>query len=257
MPPRLQVARAISSLVQALDTGVNVQRGRNFHLGEFKNRAWATFNPSYAMECLSDPAPTFPGHKQALFYALCSWVIAPKNTKLIKAAIAQSALTSIHQAEASALNECEKVAEADVLARFGYLGSDFLREIYFPIGGARAFMTLMTATDFRSAQNKAYVELQYSVKILEIAHFHLVELNSRSKYGSPSLNKSSELLKELRFFIDPDLIAPSKRSVTAYWANNRRSIALAYAAKSINLDSGKNYLEEMVNSKVSYVRGIE
>lgn len=228
--------------------------------GEFAEEIWAAFNPSLALKYLLATKLTFPGHKETLFKAFSAWVIAPKDEDLIKSAISFSNLAFISAGEAAALKDLNQVAgiAADALGRHGYMGEQFLREIYYPCGGIMGIGRHHSRDEFNERIASHSWKLEYALKVLEIAHYHVTELLPGGRHGVPSLYKSSRLMKELGVSNGSHKTPPAERAMRGYWADHRQSIAFAYSARTIVMPDGRSLLQAITDGRGTYddARGI-
>ena len=153
---------------------------------------------SCALTVLNDKS-AFKHQRTILFDALMAWASTACSTQ-IRSAISSRILDIFKRYEEKVLkssnSECILKADAAVRRR---LGDRFFREVYYPIGGTHALHKGSRTTSLRSLLSEAQSkkEILSILKLIEITHFHAVNLTDTERYRKPSLNVSHEALSDI------------------------------------------------------------
>ena len=87
--------------------------------------------------------------------------------------------------------------------------------------------------------------MDYAISLVEIYHHHVMELYGQKRYGKPSQNKAIELIAELGIKHGNHKAPAKSRYLKNAWTESRDSIALLYAASTIETDEGNTLLEKI------------
>lgn len=219
----------------------------------FTETAWNNFDPQAVAEMLLDKRDSFYGHKEILLAGYTTWVLAPSNARLRQAAMVVAALQQMAKAEKlSTANFTQVGMVADFLARYQTLGPEFFEQLYYPIGGIKAFARAPSRGSLKASIEKHSEGLPYAVQVARIYHHHVLYLLPL-KFRRPSLETASALISELdiKELRNPTL---AKTSIKVHWASHKATIALAYAASTLATDEQISFLDLMLERRVTYAK---
>jgi hypothetical protein len=214
--------------------------------GHFRKIASSKFVPRNCIAILADERDAYAGLKKVLYAGTCAWMIAPQNPELIKGAITLAALKALSEAEESDFAGFRsKSSAADMHARYIVLGPKFIEEIYYPLGGALGLARAPSIKDFKASLSRESPRIDYAISVVQIYHHHVIELSGERRYGKPSLNKAADLIAELGILHGDFKGPPRSRYMRDAWSQSRESIALLYAASTIQTGNGNTLLDKI------------
>lgn len=205
------------------------------------------FRVKDAVKLLIDTSPSFYGHKEVMYAAFVSWVVAPSNASVRLELIGLRIKEMLAKAELVALRDfgnCSPVM-CDLVARYVVAGPQFIEQIYVPFGGMENLSDLGTraiADHVFDDQRRSFYTI---IKMMAVCE-HVAANTPLTGKVYPSVNKA---VAAVRAFIDPKIL--SRASIYAKWAECRDSVAWIYAAASIRLDGG-TLLDALTRANATY-----
>jgi hypothetical protein len=194
--------------------------------GEFQKYFLQRFSPIHALRILADERPTFPGYRGAALNALACWMLAPRDGKLREAAISNSAARYLGQIERPLVENTGGSKELAQLHAFHMLATDFLREVYFPIGGVVGILAASDRTSIRKALNEARKSLDCAIEMVRVLHW-LQEQGPQVDLYPASIKKTTEAIDGLGLV--------RARAAYDHWREHKDNVSLTYAAESIEV----------------------
>lgn len=194
------------------------------------------FQAAEVLAILLDNEAYYPGLKPILAAGFAGWLIDPdpEFNAVRFDAMCRAAMAHMSDAEKRAgLASRRWDVKRDVIARYIYTGTEFLREIYDELGGYNAFQE---ASSHEVAGIVTQSELSAINTVLRaMAYFHH-GADLKSATLSPSLNRAvlilSGLKDELPDFSDRYV---SRSLLHKRWTASKSTLALIYAADSIKV----------------------
>ena len=166
---------------------------------EFKRKFWKQFDADECALTVLNDKSSFKHQRTILFDALLAWASTACGTQ-IRSAISSRILDIIKGYEKIVVmtSDQKSALQADIEVR-KKLGDDFFKEIYYPIGGTHALHNGSRTTSLRSLLSEAQSkkEILSILKLIEITHFHAVNLTDTERYRKSSLNISYEALSSI------------------------------------------------------------
>jgi hypothetical protein len=190
------------------------------------------FDAARAVRLLSDPAPSFYGHKATVYAALCGWMLDPAGEQIILDMVVQTVARLLAEAEKEAA-EITGISpiEADMIARYFIAGPQFIEQIYHGIAGM-ALLDDIASMEANAAEFAEGDRQQYTV--LEMMRYCHYWASNPSPNIVPSVNRAVNVMKKLNESkAAEDSGFSSKASIYEHWGGIRETIALNYAANSI------------------------
>lgn len=233
--------------------------------GEFKKSVWDDFDPIIVANILLDNRNSYYFHKSILFDAYMAWMICPESVKLIQASIVLATLRGISRKEDKFKNLIQEIgALVDWYIRFHEIGFDFFTEIYYPIGGVRAFSRAPARFALRRRIAKNRNAVKTIVSVMEICHYVgsiIQPKNGRSPSISgamaifDSMKEGGEEFGSVRASSHAKLL--KGRALNDQLKSRRKTVALLYAAESIYFDQyDASFLDLILDGNISYRDGI-
>ncbi len=217
----------------------------------FFDYAWREWNLEVALRVLlSDRRDTFFGERSATYAAFCAWIICPLDDKVRRAAIAVAAGKSLSRREKKIRTELGDIGQlGDIYARLA-IDSEFFEQIYYPIGGLSAILKYRNGSGVTKTLREASGRALKFLKILQIYHFHSIELSDRDFYRDVSFDASQRLLSKSFH------ITKSGGRVNIDRKNEfSKSSFFLYAASQTPIESGHSRLGKQESLLDAIIRG--
>ena len=204
-----------------------------------------SFKAQQAIALLSGTGVEYPGFGEVLFAGLCAWTVAPADEAIRLSLMTQAVLDHVAAMESEASAIASDDFEADVIARYLFVGGDFLRDVYFPLGGHAIFATAMSRPIIEDYLFGARRSIEMLAKALGLLHHAGDRFEDRSKYLAPSQNRIVTVLDAL----EGDARV-SRSAFLERWSENKATLALLYAASTIKT-RGKTLLDAILSGEVN------
>ncbi|UHS63457.1 hypothetical protein HRR99_17935 [Agrobacterium vaccinii] len=213
------------------------------------------FDSSRAVQLLSDGAPSFYGHKDAVYAAFCGWIFSPPSVGgddddnsdgFILDLVAASVMRLLGEAEeiASELPYGSPLNQ-DILARYFIAGPQFIEQIYNAICGVRLLNEIASEGDIKIAVSEDYRAESTVLQFIRYCHYWSSNPNLKIK---PSVRRGINAVKQE---VDPERFWASEAAIYDVWGKMKHTVALRYAASSIVMDHGV-LLDEWYDGNFDY-----
>ncbi|MCT7663528.1 hypothetical protein [Shinella kummerowiae] len=212
------------------------------------------FQAAEVLAILLDNETYYPGLKPILTAGFAGWLIDPDKqyNALRFDAMCRAAMAHMSEAEKRAgLTSRRWDVKRDVIARYIFTGTDFLREIYDELGGYNAFQD---ASSLEIAGIVTQSEITAINTVLRaMAYFHHgADLWGKGATLPPSLNRAVLMLSGLKEglpnFSDHYV---SRSLLHKRWTASKSTLALIYAADSIKVKD-ETLFKIILAQKLSY-----
>ena len=206
---------------------------------KFKEKVWSDFKPNYVFEKLLS-SNRFNPNNRIILSALSAWVIAPNDDELRQNAITLRVNEIIGKIEKTIIkNSTRSTLFDDHLNLVNKrLKRGFYREIYYPIGGLRAFNNSISSELYtknisvKHAQHIAGIN-----KVLSIIHYHQEKITDYEKYNPPSLKICKDVIDKIRH---SQSLYNSYSSIQSALRERGRTAHFCYAASIVPIKN-KNF----------------
>lgn len=252
MSPTSEKSLPLVTAWQEIQTRLAEQRPA-IHQGtsrKFIDYAWKNFDPHEVINILAQPGDSYFAHKDILYEGLCAWIADPKNPTLPQHGMVLRTAIHLDAAEKFGRDRFGGVGQiGDIYIRTNIVGAEFFEEIYYPIGGILRISRSLSRAGYRAKLTKRSKGLRHAIRVLAIYHHHVDHLSVQKIFRKPSLNIAAGLVSE----IDPlgDKL-PGERAIKDYWSAYKKSVALGYAADTIEVEQGKSLLDLILASKSTW-----
>ncbi|TAU29789.1 hypothetical protein ELI47_01105 [Rhizobium ruizarguesonis] len=252
------VVRAIEALKQKYGPSTSpkgdLQSAAKEHLWPVALTLVGTYKADVVLRILLDDNAYYPGYKSILAAGFGGWLIAPRSKKIREALAIQAAAAHINNAEVQAGFDEPFTVRKDVAARYLFIGTEFMVEIYDCFGGSQALADAPSFEELWDAFES--VEKTINTAARAIAYLH----HAADRFGKPgfpfvpSLNKAVQVLDQLK---DKNPTYPYKEKFVSRsllhqrWSQNKQTLALLYAASSIRINR-KTLLQIILDGFLSY-----
>lgn len=210
-----------------------------------------TFQAAEILRILTSAEPNYPGLKEVLAAGLAGWVLFPHEEEFRINFMTHAVIEHLNHAEHHAgMGEEDLTLESDLIARYIFTDLDFLTEVYDQFGGYAAF-TRSSNTEILSIVIEDRMKAIWtSARAIGYLHYGADHFNDQERNFAPSLNRAVKVFAALK---DPRSSNPyvSRSMLHKRWTGNKETLALVYAAASIELDEGV-LLDDMRVGAFSY-----
>jgi hypothetical protein len=228
----------------------------------FLNSAWRQFDPKAVASILLDERESFFAHKEVLFAGFTGWVVDPQDTTISRSAMMLSALAEMSRSEKLAVENADSTSLfADWLVRYEKIGIYFLEQIYYPMGGIRAFSSAPSTAHMVQLLNRNRAALRAMALVMKYYHYVTVELSPKTGRAA-SLHGIYSVIGRMREDIKNDKVLsdklehilplPSPGAIKDYWRRRSTTLSLIYAASTISLDNEETLLDRLVNGQAQW-----
>ncbi|MGR9061305.1 hypothetical protein ACU8NH_36600 (plasmid) [Rhizobium leguminosarum] len=208
------------------------------------------FDPGKAATLLLDTQPSYYGHKEAMFAAFSTWVIAPGDEQMQLEFVASSIKASLRKAEqlAQEFDENLSPVEADLVARYLIAGPQFIENLYYPFTGMDLLSDYGAPETIETVVEGRERRIYTLVRMMDLCHYWS-SVDFEDSVLGPSVNRAIDVVER---FPDPDTVTRS--GIYDAWAELKSNIALIYAADSLELDGDESLLSSLMEGTVDFDR---
>lgn len=196
------------------------------------------FQAAEILRILTAAEPNYPGLKEVLAAGLAGWVLFPHEEEFRVNFMTHAVIEHLNLAEHHAgMGEEDLTLENDLISRYIFTDLDFLTEVYDQFGGYAAF-TRSSNTEILSVLIEDRMKAIWTTaKAIGYLHYGADHFSDQERNFAPSLNRAVKVFAALK---DPRSSNPyvSRSMLHKRWTGNKESLALVYAAASIELDEG-------------------
>lgn len=196
------------------------------------------FQAAEILRILTSEEPNYPGLKDVLAAGLAGWVLFPHEEEFRVNFMTHAVLEHLNLAEHDAgMGEEDLTLESDLIARYIFTDVDFLTEIYDQFGGYGAFTRSSNTEILSILIDDKIKSIQTSARAVGYLHYGADNFHDYERHFAPSLNRAVKVFAALK---DPRSSSPyvSRSMLHKRWTSNKETLALVYAATSIELDEG-------------------
>lgn len=212
----------------------------------FFEHAWNKFDLQIVVKQLLCPEPSFAGHKECLFAAICGWIIDPEDLHGVRQnMIASTAAAILTAAERRFIEHKQFQSRIDAFyGRLIDMPPPFFKEIYYPIGGLSRIRDAALAGKMQEKIEQALWNHQLGVTMLGVRHqcmTHSVVSDARlpSKVIS---NLVAGDITHVLFDAIGALYAPSGDKIAkSNYKSVEQSVSLTYAAATILMPDNRSF----------------
>ncbi len=208
------------------------------------------FEPRKAATLLLDARPSYYGHKEAMFAAFSTWVIAPGDEPMQLEFVVHSIKASLRKAEQLAQDFDENLSpvEADLFARYVIAGPKFIENLYYPFTGMDLLSDHGAPETIETVAEGRDRRIYTLMRMMDLCHYWSCVDHDDPMFG-PSVNRAINVVER---FPDPDTVTRS--GIYDAWAELKSNIALLYAADSLELDGNESLLSSLMKGTVDFDR---
>jgi len=194
---------------------------------------------------VADPAYD-SGVREILGAGLAAWIIDPQYDKPWHGAMCRAAMRHMNGAEDRVGLKTEFwTLEHDIVARYAFTGTEFLREIYDGLGRYQAFLEANPKDTVRFMAEELQPVINTIVRTIQYMHFAADNFTDDARYHKPSLNRAVQIFAGLKEHLPNFSTTFVSRSVLhAHWSASKDTLALVYAADSIHI--GRTTLLQLI-----------
>ncbi|WHQ68795.1 hypothetical protein [Methylorubrum extorquens] len=224
--------------------------GKSYHIisadSSFLEHAWNKFDLQVVVRQLLCPEPSFAGHKECLFAAICGWIIDPEDLHGVRQnMIASTAAAILTAAEQRFIGHKQFQSRIDAFyGRLIDLPPPFFTEIYYQIGGLSSIRDAALAGKMQEKLEQSLWNHQLGVTMLGVRH----QCMTRSVVSDSDLpskiisNLVAGDITHVLFDAIGALYAPSGSKIAkSNYKNVEQSVSLTYAAATIVMPDNRSF----------------
>lgn len=199
-------------------------------------------------------------YRDVLFEAFSAWVIVPDKNQMRRDVILQriSVVISAHERKYVLNDKSEEIAAGDSYLRSFSLGEDFLREMYYGVGGIEAFQSAISREEYINYLDSDYrLSVLSIIKLVGVFHYRILEIGDHNEYNPVSLNSGYEVVREIGNIkrADPQNGGTKKvflkvNSLENYISLKPVTMCFLYAADGLMVNSERTLLEFLFDPRI-------
>lgn len=213
--------------------------------------AWRNFDAKRCLRILVSSEPSYKLHKDLIFSALCSWVVCPHRNGLRRHGMVLVAIEAMCRNEV--LGQAafpENLLLGDLLGRLSPEYWDFYEDFYYPVGGLKTLIKSTSPETYRASIENRSSDVPFVSGLMSVLHYHADNLRGKRPYLKASLNKAAPTTKAVYGIGSRSGWAAD--NLDNRWQKLKGTVALSYAALSIEIGEGRTLLDAMREGEASY-----
>jgi hypothetical protein len=212
------------------------------------------YKPEVILRLLLDDETYYPGYKEVLAATFGGWLAAPRLKELRQALAIQAALEHMNGGEIEVEAYTKFTVEKDIAARYIFVGTEFLIEVYDYLGGYEAFISAPSFLEIWDAFHKVKKTINTAARAITYLHHAVDRFGAPGFQFVPSLNKAVTVFDSLKEREGEDLYKEkyvSRSLLHQRWSQNKQTLALIYSASTIQVNR-KTLLRLILEGAFSY-----